>query len=226
MLEINNLTVSIDNKTILQDIDMNIGSGETAILSGPNGSGKSTLARTLLRDTGCVIETGGISFLGEDIVGLCTSEVSSRGIFLQFQQPSSVEGLSYIKFLKTSFDFLHPDQKMGVGEFKKYCQKQLQQFDMPDFFSARNLNEGFSGGEKKKAELAQIVILRPGFVILDEVDSGLDPEGRIMAKNIIRELQRQGTSFLVVSHYLEFSKSVRPDKVYNMKNGRIVSTEN
>jgi Fe-S cluster assembly ATP-binding protein len=221
MLEVKNLSVSLDATPILNGIYMEVQDREVVFLKGANGSGKSTLTRVLLGDDRYTLESGHIVFGGEDITDSPTDERARKGIFLQFQSPIEIEGLSYLRFLKSSFDALHPEQKMGFGEFREYSRAQLSEYGVSDFFLTRNLNEGFSGGERKKAEMGQLVILKPKLAILDEIDSGLDAEGRTTVRRVVDKLRDNGTAFLIISHYDDFAASLSPDRVYSISEGEI-----
>jgi len=220
-IEIKNLHVSVGDKEVLNGVNMILESGKVNVLMGPNGSGKSSLANALAGNPKFKITSGKIIFNGEDITNLGAFEKAKKGIFLSFQHPVEVEGVSIINFLKTAYNSVK-DENVSIIKFRKMIKERAELIGLDDEFIKRNLNKGFSGGEKKKVEMLSLLVLDPVFAILDEVDSGLDIDSlKVVSKGI--EGFIDGEKFvLIVTHYKRILDYVRPDKVFVMKSGRIV----
>lgn len=223
MLEINNLYAEIEKKDILNGLDLKVSKGSIHALMGPNGSGKSTLANVVMGNPRCNIIKGDIFFNGVRINNLPPDERAKLGLFMSFQYPSEIDGVTISNFLRTAYKSLYGDG-MGVLEFRELLDKKLKLLKIPETFSERYLNQGFSGGEKKKSEILQLAILNPKMAILDETDSGLDIDAlRIVARgiNIIKE-KNPDMTILIITHYKRILDFVIPDKVSIMRNGKIV----
>lgn len=222
-LSINKLKVAIDNKPILRGVDLHIKQGETHAIMGPNGSGKSTLAQAILRHPRYKITGGSIHFAGKNLNRLTTDKVACLGVLLAFQYPSAIPGVSVNNLLKIAQGAGHKagkkrNLKMFLGDIKSAASAMR----LPEEFLSRSLNEGFSGGEKKKTEILQLAMLAPKLMILDETDSGLDVDAlRIVARQI-NKLKAAGTSIMLITHYNRILKYVVPDNVHIMRQGRIV----
>src|SRR3989344_6188169 len=221
-LQIQNLHVRIGKKPILNGVDLNIGEGETHAIMGPNGSGKSTLAQALFSHPSYEKTEGKILFSGQDITKESPDAIAKLGMLLAFQYPQSISGVSVTNLLKLAS--VAVGYKKPLAEFSPIVQTQAEQMRLPEEFLTRSLNEGFSGGEKKKAEVLQLAVLKPKLAVFDETDSGLDVDAlRIVAKQI-NVLKKQGTSILLITHYQRILKYVKPDFVHVMKAGRIVQS--
>ena len=219
MIKIKGLTVSIDNKEIIKDLDLTIKEKEIIALMGTNGSGKTTLSNALMGNPEYKIISGSITFNDEDITFSSPEERAKKGIFLSFQHPVTVPGVTLAQFLRLSYNAVHKE-KLTVFKFKKKLDELMKELHMPLSFADRYLNEGFSGGEKKKAEILQLMMLKPKLAILDETDSGLDIDALKTISSGIKKMEK--TSFLIITHYKRILEEIRPDKVLIMKNGRIV----
>ena len=220
-LKIENLTVSVENKTILKDFNIEIKSGEIHAIMGPNGTGKSTLSKVIMGDTNYKIEKGNIYFDEKKINNLPTNERANLGIFLGYQMPPEVEGVSNSDFLRTA---LHNKQEnFKLYDFIKKINQTVETLKMDKKMIHRGINEGFSGGERKKNEILQMYMLEPNTIILDEIDSGLDVDSlKIVGENIMKYYEEKQPSILVITHYQRLLDYIKPNYVHIMKNGKIV----
>ena len=225
MLEIKNLTVEIDKKIILDKFNLSIEPGTIHAVMGPNGVGKSTLSRTLMGDPKYNIMEGVILYKGENIVNMPVDERSRKGIFLAMQSPLEIEGVINQDFLRTAISRKN-NERVGLYQFIKEVETNLEELNMNKELVHRSLNVGFSGGEKKKNEVLQIKLLKPNFIILDELDSGLDVDSlRIVCKNIKDYLKEYpDTSILIITHYKVILEYLKPDYVHILGNKQIVKT--
>ena len=220
-LEIQNLHVRTEEREILHGVDLNVAKGETHALMGPNGSGKSTLANALMGNPNYEITEGKILLEGEDITEADPDERARAGLFLAFQYPATIPGVSVANFLRMAVN-AGREEPIKVKEFGQLLGKHMELLKIDRAFTSRYLNEGFSGGEKKRAEILQLAMLSPSYAVLDETDSGLDIDAlRIVADgvNAMREPER---GFLIITHYTRILSYVRPDFVHIMLDGRIV----
>ncbi len=227
MLEIRDLWASVEGKTILRGVDMVVRKGEVAALMGPNGSGKSTLAMVVMGHPKYTVEKGDILFNGESILGLSPDQRARLGIFLAFQYPVEISGVTMANFLRRAYLAVRGEdqQKLSASEFHRLLVENFRLLQMSDSFTKRYLNEGFSGGEKKRAEIVQLATLNPKLAILDETDSGLDIDSvRIVASAIKKLNEERGTTFLVITHYARILDYLRPDTVHVMYEGRIAAS--
>jgi Fe-S cluster assembly ATP-binding protein len=221
-LEIRDLHVSTDGHEILRGVDLNVSRGEIHALMGPNGSGKSTLASTLLGHPAYEITQGSITFKGEDITEAEPHERARAGLFLAFQYPVSIPGVSVANFLRMAINAKR-EEPIGVKEFRSQLAHAVDLLDVDRSFTSRHLNDGFSGGEKKRAEILQMAMLLPDVAILDETDSGLDIDAlRTVAVGVQRLHDEQGLGVLIITHYQRILHHVRPDFVHILLDGRIV----
>lgn len=224
VLEINNLHVEIEGKEILKGVDIRIEKGELHALMGPNGSGKSTLAHAIMGDKRYKITKGSVIFNGNDITYLGTDERSKLGLFMTFQNPVELSGVKLFTFLRSAFMVHYPNDKRTFQEFITFVQSKAKLLNMDTSLLSRNVNEGFSGGEKKKSEILQMALLKPKIAIVDEIDSGLDVDAlEAVAKSLkdtIYTEPRMGS--LLITHYMRILKYLSPDRVHVMMNGRIV----
>jgi Fe-S cluster assembly ATP-binding protein len=228
-LEIRNLHVSIEDKPILRGVNLTVKQGETHALMGPNGSGKSTLANVLMGNPAYEVTAGQIIFDGEDLLELEPDERSRAGLFLAFQYPVSIPGVTLANFLRLSINARmkaeDPDSKgISVSEFRKLMRAKMDYLQMDHSFAGRYLNEGFSGGEKKRAEVLQMAVLNPKIAILDETDSGLDIDALRVVSEGVSKLSGPDLGVLVITHYQRILNYIKPQFVHVMYEGQIVET--
>lgn len=221
-IEIKNLNVDIEDKTILKDYNLTINPGEIHAIMGPNGTGKSTLSKVIMGNSNYNITNGDILVDGKSILSLKTDERARLGIFLVYQNPVSIEGISNSEFIRTALNSLN-DKPVGLYEFVQTMEKELASLKMDSNMMHRSLNQGFSGGERKKNEILQMKFLKPKFIILDELDSGLDVDSlKIVCDNINDYLkENRETSILLITHYTRILDYIKPDYVHMMKDGTI-----
>lgn len=228
-LVIKNLHVSIEDKQILKGVDLTIKQGEIHAIMGPNGTGKSTLAYTLMGHPSYTVTEGEIWFKGQNILELEPDERSRAGIFLAFQYPVSIPGVTVANFLRTAINArrraANPEDKgMPIPEFRKMLKERMSLLKMDNAFAGRYLNEGFSGGEKKRAEILQMATLKPEIAILDETDSGLDIDALRIVADGVNALSGSELGVLVITHYQRLLDYIKPQYVHIMLGGRIVET--
>jgi Fe-S cluster assembly ATP-binding protein len=228
MLEIKNLTVKVGDKLVLNGISFAIEDGQTVAFMGPNGSGKSSLALTLAGHPAYEISDGKISWLGENINGLSVDQRAKEGIMLSMQYPVAISGLSAHTFLWRIYKLrtnLSKQKAMSLGDFRIWLSQQADLLKLNHELLRRNLNEGFSGGEKKKMEVLQILCARPKLLILDEIDSGLDVDAlKIIGKTLAKYKQESGASLLLITHYSRVLKYIKPDVIKVLVEGKIVKS--
>ena len=221
-LEIRDLHVRIEVREILRGVNLDISRGEVHALMGPNGSGKSTLASTLLGHPSYEITEGTITFKGEDITEAEPHERARAGLFLAFQYPVSIPGVSVANFLRMAINAKR-EEPIQVKEFRNELQHAIELLDVDKRFTSRHLNDGFSGGEKKRAEILQMAMLKPDVAILDETDSGLDIDAlRTVAEGVQKLHDEQGLGALIITHYQRILHYVKPEFVHILMDGRIV----
>jgi len=228
-LEIRNLYVSIDGKEILKGFNLTIKQGEVHAIMGPNGTGKSTLAYTLMGHPSYTVTAGEVWFKGVNILEKEADERSRLGLFLAFQYPVSISGVTVANFLRTALNARrrakNPEDKgMPIPEFRKLLRERMELLKMDPAFAGRYLNEGFSGGEKKRAEILQMATLRPEIAILDETDSGLDIDALRVVSDGVNALRGEELGVLVITHYNRILNYIQPDHVHVMMDGRIVES--
>ena len=225
MLKISNLHCSIDDKQILQGINLEVKPGEIHILMGPNGSGKSTLARTLIGFPEYKIGSGTITLDGIDLTASTIDERARMGLFMAFQYPVEVPGVNFRNFLRLAYNSKFPKtEQMSVFKFKEYLENTAKGFDIPLTLLDRDLNNNLSGGEKKKMEILQMAILKPKFAILDETDSGLDIDAlKVIFAGINQYTERaKNVGLIIITHYERILDFIKPNYVHIMKQGQIV----
>ena len=224
MLEIKNLHVKIDDKEILKGVDLSLENNKVHILMGPNGSGKSTLAQALMGHPSYEVTKGSAKLNDEDLLELEPDERSLAGLFLSFQYPSEVAGVTISNFLRMVYNKRHEENLTPV-RFRKLLKEKMEILNMDESFMNRYLNEGFSGGEKKRMEILQMLILEPKFAILDETDSGLDIDAlKVVSQGVNTLKEETGMGVLVITHYTRILDYVKPDFVHVMKDGVIVKS--
>jgi len=223
MLKIENLNTSIDGKDILKNFYLNINAGEVHALMGPNGTGKSTLSKVILNNKKYQKLSGKIIFDDVDITNMSTDEIARKGIFLCNQLPCEIDGVTTADFLRTA---LNEKEEVSLYQYIKKINSAVKDLKMDENMIHRSMNKGFSGGEKKKNEILQLKVLEPKFIILDELDSGLDVDSlKIVCENINSYLkEHENTSVLIITHYPKILQYIKPDYVHVMVNGNIKKT--
>ena len=220
-LEIQNLHVRTADREILHGVDLTVMKGETHALMGPNGSGKSTLANTIMGNPAYEVTEGRIVMDGEDLTEAEPDERARAGVFLAFQYPATIPGVSVANFLRTAVN-AGRDEPMKVKAFGSLLRENMELLKMDPTFNKRYLNEGFSGGEKKRAEILQLAMLRPQIAVLDETDSGLDIDALRVVADGVNALRGPDMGTLIITHYTRILRYVRPDFVHIMLDGRVV----
>ena len=228
-LEIKNLHVGVEDRPILRGVNLTIKQGEIHALMGPNGTGKSTLAYTLMGHPHYTPSAGEVLFKGVDLLTLEPDERARLGLFLAFQYPVAIPGVSVANFLRTAINArrraIKPDDKgIPSPEFRKLLRAKMSALEVPQDFAGRYLNEGFSGGEKKRAEILQLATLEPEIAVLDETDSGLDIDALRVVASGVNKLAGPDLGVLVITHYQRILNYIKPDFVHIMLGGRIVET--
>jgi Fe-S cluster assembly ATP-binding protein len=226
-LNIDNLSVEIDNKSIINNLNLKINKGEVHAIMGPNGSGKSTLSNVLAGKDGYKIISGTIDFCGEDLTSFMPNERANKGIFLAFQYPVEIPGVTNINFIKTTLDSNRKYRGMDPikpGDFLKLVKEKSEILGIPEDRLKRQLNVGFSGGEKKRNEALQLMMLDPALAILDETDSGLDVDAFKIVADTINSRRSKDNSMLIITHYQRLLERIKPDVVHIFINGSIVQS--
>jgi Fe-S cluster assembly ATP-binding protein len=222
-LVIEDLHVAVEDKQILRGVDLTVEPGRVHALMGPNGSGKSTLAYALAGHPRYRVTAGKVTFKGEDVLGLTPDQRARLGMFLAMQYPVEVPGVSVTNFLRTAINAIRGED-VPVREFARELREQMRQLDMDPKFAERSLNEGFSGGEKKRHEILQMALLRPELAILDETDSGLDVDALRVVADGVNRLRGPGLGILLITHYTRILRYISPDFVHVMVDGRVVQS--
>lgn len=233
-LEIHNLSANIDGKEILNNLELSVDRGEVHAIMGPNGSGKSTLANVIMGHPKYTVTSGNVLVSGQDILALSTDERAKKGIFLGFQYPTEISGVGYSHFLRNAYNILNKSlgaqQKdrevfLTVREFHEYLKRNLGDVGLDPAFLGRYLNEGFSGGEKKRSEVMQMLVLKPMIAILDEPDSGLDIDAVKAVAEAINQLINTGAGIVVITHYARILRYLaKLDNIHVMAKGRILKS--
>ncbi len=227
MLSINQLNVAINEQPILKGINLEVKAGEVHAIMGPNGSGKSTLSKVLAGHPAYTVTSGEVSYLGQDLLTLAPEERAQAGIFLSFQYPLEIPGVTNINFLKASVNAVRKGQgqkPMDAIDFLTFIREKCKTLEMDESFLYRSINEGFSGGEKKRNEILQMMALEPKLAILDETDSGLDIDALRTISNSVNLLRSPGRAIILVTHYQRLLDYIEPDFIHVLANGRIVKS--
>ncbi|MDG2187769.1 MAG: Fe-S cluster assembly ATPase SufC [Hyphomicrobiales bacterium] len=227
MFKISNLTVSIDDKEILKNFEINVGPGEVHAIMGPNGSGKSTLAHVCAGKEEYTVINGKILLHDQEILDMEPEDRSTKGLFLAFQYPIEIPGVTTMTFLKSSLEAHYKangKKPLTTPEFMKYVKEKALELNIDDSMIKRPLNVGFSGGEKKRNEILQMALLDPKICILDETDSGLDIDALRLVAQGVNNLRNENRSFIVITHYQRLLDYIKPDFVHIMYDGKIIQT--
>jgi Fe-S cluster assembly ATP-binding protein len=221
-LEIKDVCIEIGGKKVVDGTDLNVNSGELHVLMGPNGCGKSSLAKGVMGHPDYKIKSGKVLVDGKEINELPANERAKLGLFLQFQEPVEIEGLGILNFLNAARNSMKRDTK-SVREFMNEVKERSSGLKLKEDLVGRSLNAGFSGGEKKKVEILQMQILKPGIAILDEPDSGLDVDAvKVVAENISRFMKETGAGVILITHYSRILQYLEPDQIHIMKDGKVI----
>jgi Fe-S cluster assembly ATP-binding protein len=227
MLKIENLHVRVEDKPILKGISLHIQAGEVHAIMGPNGSGKSTLAHVLAGREGYEVTAGSITYQGRNLLKMAPEERAREGVFLAFQYPVEIPGVSNIYLLKAALNAVRKHRglnELDAMDFLKMIKEKIKLVEMDEQFLYRAVNEGFSGGEKKRNEILQMAVLEPSLCILDETDSGLDIDALKIVADGVNSLRAQNRSFMLVTHYQRLLDYIKPDQVHVLAHGRIVKS--
>jgi Fe-S cluster assembly ATP-binding protein len=227
MLKIRNLRAMIDGKEILKGIDLDVKAGEIHAIMGPNGSGKSTLASVLAGNEAFEVTDGAVEFKGKDLLDLAPEDRAREGLFLSFQYPVEIPGVSMTNFLRVALNEQRKykgQEPLSASEFLKLMRERKKLVEMDSDLTTRSVNEGFSGGEKKKNEIFQMAMLDPALSILDETDSGLDIDALRVVANGVNKLRRPENATIIITHYQRLLDYIVPDKVHVLYKGRIVKS--
>ena len=227
MLDIKNLNVSVEDKQILRDLSLKVGSGEVHAIMGPNGSGKSTIAHTLAGNPNYEVISGDVNFNEKDLLEMDPSERSLSGLFLAFQYPIELPGVTNASYLKQIVNVHRKhrgENPIEAGDFLKLLKEKSSRLNIPMDMHSRFVNAGFSGGEKKKNEVLQLDLLNPNLVIMDETDSGLDVDALKSTSEAVNQLRSSNRSFIIITHYLRLLEYIEPDFVHVFQDGSIVES--
>jgi len=220
-LEIKDLSAEADGKKILSGVSLTVNSGELHVIMGPNGSGKSTLANAIAGSPHVSVTSGSITIDGQDITELSADKRARAGLFLSFQYPVAVPGVSVQQFVRAAQTAIHDDAPDALA-FRKSLVAELAEMGMDESFAARFINDGFSGGEKKRLEMLQLSMLKPKYAICDETDSGLDVDALQLVAKTMKKTQAKGTGLCVITHYPHILNRLQPDRVHILVSGRII----
>ncbi len=227
MLKIENLHAEVDGKPILRGLNLSLGRGEVHAIMGPNGSGKSTLSYLIAGRPGYTVTAGSITYDGRDLLALAPEERAAEGVFLAFQYPVEIPGVNNVYMLKAAVNGIrkyHGQAEMGAAEFLSLVKTKTKEIGLPDNLLNRPVNQGFSGGEKKRNEIFQMSVLQPRLAVLDETDSGLDIDALKIVADGVNRLRSPERSFLVITHYQRLLDYIVPDYVHVLARGQIVKS--
>ncbi len=218
-LEIQNLQVKTEDKEIVKGIDLELEKGKVYVIQGPNGGGKSTLANALMGHPKYKV-SGRVLFEGKDILEISTDERAKLGLFMSFQYPVEIKGVTISNFLRVAYNSVH-ENKLSVLEFQELLMEKTDELQINPEFLSRHLNESFSGGEKKRMEILQLLVLNPKLAILDETDSGLDENSLKIIAQGINNFKSKDNCVLIITHYKQFIELIKPDKIFTLEQGKI-----
>ncbi|MDP2649828.1 MAG: Fe-S cluster assembly ATPase SufC [bacterium] len=221
MMIIKSLKVKVKEKEIVKGVSLTLKKGEVHVLMGPNGAGKTTLAMSLMGDRKFKVQSSKFKVNRRDMVQLKPEERAREGLFVTFQNPVEIEGISLLSLLRNSYKSIYPKEKISITDFKERVKDCLKDVGLGENFMQRDINVGFSGGEKKRAEIAQLLTLKPKFAILDEVDSGVDVDSLRLIATAIKKVVKNGTGIILITHSSNILKYIKPDFVHVLKNGMI-----
>ena len=224
LLHIEDLHVEVEGREILKGLNLSVDKGEIHAIMGPNGSGKSTLAYVLTGRPGYEMTQGKILYKGEDASGMAPDERAKAGIFLAFQYPTEVPGVSVVNFLRTAYNAVHADAPLGAMKFRMFLQEKIDLLEIPSELVDRYVNQGFSGGEKKRNEILQMAVLKPELAIMDETDSGLDIDALKHVSAGVNKLAGDDIGIVLITHYQRLLNYIRPQQVHVLMAGRIVKS--
>lgn len=227
LIEIKNLHVSIEGKPILRGVNLSLNEGEIHAIMGPNGSGKSTLASVIAGREEFEVTDGSITFKGEDLLEMDPEDRAREGVFLAFQYPVEIPGVTTANFIKASVNEVRKhrgQESLDAVQMLKLMNDKLKMVDMDKSFLSRSINEGFSGGEKKRNEIFQMAVMEPKLAVMDETDSGLDIDALKIVANGVNQLRKDDNAFLLITHYQRLLNYIIPDKVHVLLGGRIVKS--
>jgi len=227
MLNIQNLQASVDGKQILKGLDIEVKAGEVHAIMGPNGSGKSTLSQVLAGNSAYEVTGGEATFEAKNLLDMATEDREREGIFLAFQYPVEIPGVSNLQFMKTAMNNIRRHQgldEMNASTFMKLAKEKIQQVNLDPSFLKRGVNEGFSGGEKKRNEIMQMLMLEPKLAILDETDSGLDIDALKVVADGVNALRSPERAIIMITHYQRLLDYIVPDYVHVLANGKIIKS--
>ena len=222
-LEIKGLTVEVEGKQILKGLDLSVSKGETHALMGPNGSGKSTLAYAIMGHPAYAITGGDVLLKGTSVADLAPEERAQAGLFLAMQYPTEIPGVSLTNFLRTAVNAVS-EQDVPVRQFMTQLREEMKHLEMDEKFLSRSVNEGFSGGEKKRFEILQMAMLKPEIAVLDETDSGLDVDALRIVSEGVNRMRGPNLGVLIITHYTRILNYITPDHVHVMVDGRVVQS--
>src|SRR2546421_1730054 len=222
ILLVEDLHATVEGKEILRGVNLKILPGEIHAIMGPNGSGKSTLANVLMGRPGYAIAQGRVVYKGEDLSGLAPEERARKGIFLAFQNPTEIPGVSVVNFLRTAYNSSKPDQQLGAMEFRRYLQTKMDLLGVGSDLINRYVNQGFSGGERKRAEVLQMAVLDPELAVLDETDTGLDIDALREVAAGVMKVHNEARGMLIITHYQRILNYIEPSFIHVLLGGRIV----
>ncbi len=220
-LVIKDLSAKVEGKQILNGVNLTVKGGEIHALMGPNGAGKSTLGNVLIGHPNYEITGGSIKLDGKELVGKTPEERAKAGLFLAFQSPIAVAGVKLGTFIRTAYKNVHPEDSVKITEFYNKMKEHMKSLGLDESFIQRAVNDGFSGGERKRVEILQMVMLRPKIVVLDEIDSGLDVDALKLVAAEIKKYYNQDVGFLIITHYQRILKDIEPEFVHVLMNGKI-----
>jgi Fe-S cluster assembly ATP-binding protein len=222
ILLIEDLHATVEGKEILRGVDLKILPGEIHAIMGPNGSGKSTLANVLMGKPGYDVSVGRVLYKGEDLAGLAPEERARRGLFLAFQNPLEIPGVSVVNFMRTAYNASKPDRQLGAMDFRRYLQEKMDLLGVGSELINRYVNQGFSGGERKRAEVLQMAVLDPDLAVLDETDTGLDIDALREVAGGVMKVHNDTRGILLITHYQRILNYIQPNFIHVLLGGRVV----